>query len=140
MVKETMDRARETNWMECTRNPRYLKAIELAMMVGIFFLLRKSEYLVGGKQGMKGIKFKDLSFFTVEGTVIPFELVGWSKAQSVHLVIPFSKTDQQGYGRLLQHARVTQGVCVVTELEAWLASSRDVFGYTRIVRLYDTWL
>jgi len=105
-----------------------LQALELALYVGLFFLLRKSEYLVCTGKG-KGLKFSQVSFFTKEGRCIKFEEVGRVKADRVHLNIPFSKTDQHGYGRILEHVKQEgHESCIVTKLENWFEVARDVIG------------
>lgn len=106
---------------------RYRQAIKLAMLIGIFFLLRKSEYLESNSKSKKGIRFSDITFFTRDGKKIPWDFIGKVSANSVHLSVLFSKTDQHGYGRMLQHVRQEGEICVVKELEKWFNESRDIY-------------
>jgi len=100
-------------------------ALELALFIGLFFLLRKSEYLKCSGKG-KGIKFNQITIFDEHGRSIEFNRVGLIKAKRVHLNIPFSKTDQHGYGRVLEHVRQEgHEACIVTKIEEWFKYARD---------------
>jgi hypothetical protein len=100
-------------------------ALELALFIGLFFLLRKSEFLKCSGKG-KGIKFNQITLFDKHGRSIDFIKVGLVKAARVHLNIPFSKTDQHGYGRILEHVRQDgHEACVVTKIEEWFKYARD---------------
>ena len=101
-----------------------------AMRFGIFFLLRKGEFL--HIQGMPntGIRRSHVCFFTEHDIRIPYRLIGSSlypPAHSVRIQVTFSKTDQSGFGRLLKHIRQPgpNHACIVTELEKFVAYSRD---------------
>ena len=103
-----------------------LQALELALFIGLFFLLRKSEYLKCSGKG-KGMKFSQVTFFDEHGVEIHLDKVGVIKAKRVHLNIPFSKTDQHGYGRILEHIRQEgHEACIVTKMESWFMRARDV--------------
>jgi len=90
----------------------------LAPKVGISYLLRKSEYVPDGKKN-HGLLWSKVHFFDRDGNKIIWLLVGKVRAESVVVVIPFSKTDQHGNGRYLTHYRQQTGVCIVTDLENW---------------------
>ena len=49
-------------------------------------------------------------------------------AKSVEILVPRSKTDQFGYGRVVRHTRVTGPNCIVKELERWVTHCRDSLG------------
>jgi hypothetical protein len=82
--------------------------IFLALLFGIFFLLRKGEYLPSVRQKRRadglvtGYVFtRDmLIFYNDRDEPIPYVLVGSIPAVSVRLSILFSKTDQTGHGRV----------------------------------------
>jgi hypothetical protein len=98
-----------------------------AMRFGIFFLLRKGEFLHDPRKPTSGIRRSHVLFFTAQHLQIPYELVGSADypAHSVRIQVTFSKTDQSGYGRLLEHVRQpTSGACIVRELERYIAYSR----------------
>ena len=102
--------------------------IRLALRVGIHFLLRRSEFL-GKSIRDPGISRKCILFFTREGGVITYSNVGsahW-RAESIHLNIRFSKTDQSGVGRILQHRRQISGSCIVKDMENWIRLTRDAY-------------
>ena len=101
-------------------------ALELGLFIGLFFLLRKSEYLKCSGKG-KGMKFNQITFFDEHGVEISFDKVGVIKANRVHVNIPFSKTDQHGYGRILEHIRQEgHEACIVTKIESWFMHARNV--------------
>jgi hypothetical protein len=118
--------------MKCYRScsgARYINGVEIALLIGIFFLLRKSEYLKDSDKKKNGLRFKSICFIDYLGEVIPWEKVGKVLARRVSLNVAFSKTDQSGYGRVLQHVRQEgSNICIVQKLEDWVVQSRDVYG------------
>jgi Phage integrase family len=100
----------------------------LAMRFGIYFLLRKSEFLYVSGKSSSGIRRRNVEFYTAEHRLIPYGLIGHPLcvAQSVRIRVTFSKTDQSGYGRLLEHVRQkdSNGPCIVKELEKYVAYTR----------------
>ena len=102
-----------------------LQLVRSAMRLGIWFLLRKGEYL---KTSLNtgGIPRSCLKFTDVDGRVIPYGVVGTVTATALHLTVKFSKTDRHGYGRLVAHQRQADGTpCIVTEMEEYVAHTRD---------------
>ena len=101
-----------------------------AMRFGIFFLLRKGEFL--RTRAASGIRRGCVQFFTEEQLRIPYSLVGTGEfpAHSMKIKVTFSKTDQSGYGRLLEHVRQKEkgGGCIVSEIESYVAFTRDQWG------------
>ena len=90
--------------------------LKFALKFGIYFLLRKSEYLPDGK-GRSGIKWKNMTFYTTGGLKISFEdLNRDSLIQSIEINIERSKTDQFGLGRLVRHTKVEGDCCIVSEI------------------------
>ena len=101
----------------------YAWALDLALKFGIYFLLRKSEFLPGsrllsgsGAQGV-GMRFKVIRFYREDGGIVEWKKVGVGCAKSVEILVPRSKTDQYGYGRFVRHNRVAGDNCIVKELE-----------------------
>ena len=111
-----------------------------AMFLGIFFLLRKGEFLPHEQQS-NHVPFlrSHVRLYDSNGSVIPHGNIGTTVAQTVSISIVFSKADQTGRGRILHHERSTQQPrhCVVQRLEAYLAKSRVQHGSLEHDRLFD---
>ena len=103
--------------------------IRLAMRVGIWFLLRKGEYLKTSRNN-GGIRRRELEFTASSGARIQYTHVGTSVvAQALNVNVTFSKTDPHGYGRLVSHQRQPPGSpCIVSEMERFIAMTRDLWG------------
>jgi hypothetical protein len=98
--------------------------VRCAMRLGVWFLLRKGEYLRTSRNG-GGLPRSCLTFSSADGSVIPYHLVGILPASSLGLKVVFSKVDRYGYGRLVTHQRQPDGSpCIVTEMERFIALSR----------------
>jgi hypothetical protein len=107
--------------------------------VGINFMLRKSEHIV--TKGMTTSKLLRhlLVFYDHNGKRIPYAHIGRVKAEKVLLNVEFAKTDHSGFGRRPFHTRqdARAEVCVVCILEHWLSTTRDKYGATETMPLYD---
>ena len=90
----------------------------LAPKIGICYLLRKSEFVPDGKKN-HGLVWSKVNFFDKYGKKIVWASVGIVRAESVVVVVPYSKADQHGAGRYLTHYRQRNGVCIVSDLENW---------------------
>lgn len=100
---------------------------DLAIRMGIYFLMRKSEYLPTGQS--RGAKWRHLTFYDEQGNIIPRSSLRAGQAHSVVNRIPFSKTDPCGRGRIIQHYRQPPpSPCIVSKLEAWAIFARDKLG------------
>ena len=112
-----------------------------SMAVGINFMLRRSEHLIGvGKRGPSLLLRNLVVFFDEKGARIFYRLVGLGvKAFKVSLNVTFSKTDASGFGRRTSHTRQddSKEICVVCILERWIQHTRDVYGATEDMPLYD---
>jgi hypothetical protein len=108
--------------------------IHLALLTGIFFLLRKSEFLENNSKNRTDIiscKRNDFRFYNAQNQELPFNRIGIETAVSVRLVVQFSKADQRGSGRILFHKRQVRPealTCIVSELESWFTITRDFYG------------
>ena len=103
-------------------------AIELAMKFGIFFLLRKSEFLPQSrKKKSRGLKWKNIQFFDFNGNPVPLHKVTviGNHIKTLTIDIDFSKTDQYGAGRLVSHVRNDSGCCIVNDVVNWWVVLRD---------------
>ena len=110
------------------------------MIFGIFFLLRKGEYLPSlrakkdRQRNTIGYIFtRDiLTFYTKHDVVIPDDQVNMIEAVRVKLGILFSKADSTGRGRGLINYRQPKGapICLVREPEKWISSTRDTYRLT----------
>jgi hypothetical protein len=108
----------------------FARGLDLALKFGIYFLLRKSEFLPGYSRIKSepircGMKFSVVRFYDFEGSVVSWRKVIPGCAKSVEILVPRSKTDQYGYGRVVRHVRVSGPNCIVKELERWVAHCRD---------------
>jgi hypothetical protein len=97
----------------------------LAIRVGICFLLRKSEFLPSGSPLTAGMRWNKVNFFDDQGVLISWNNLGVVQAVTVVVMIPYSKTDQNGMGRYITHHRQPSGqLCIVTDLEGWASFMR----------------
>jgi integrase len=97
------------------------------MEMGIYFLLRRSEYLpcrTSGGTLSRGLKWSDIKFLDAEGHVIGFNQVSIGAADSVSVLVQRSKTDQLGEGRVRTHKRQHHGHCIVAVIVAWALEMR----------------
>jgi hypothetical protein len=106
-------------------------AIELAMKFGIFFLLRKSEFLPLSRKKKstqsKGLKWKNIQFFDFNGKSVPLHKAtnDPNHIKTLTIDIDYSKTDQYGAGRLVSHVRNDSGCCIVNDVVNWWIVLRD---------------
>ena len=108
-----------------------MKRIFVCQVVGITFLLRRSEHIVKRKQKDAPLLRRHLTFFDRSNKPIKYEDIGKQahKASSVTLNVIFSKTDQSGYGRRTSHMSQPQDpeTCTVSILENWISETRDKY-------------
>ena len=126
--------------ISCLQNTLIIDRLYLCLIFGIFFFLRKGEYLPSpkAKKDRQGnaigyIFTRDmLSFYTKQDEVIPYDQVNMIAAVSVKLGILFSKADATGRGRVLFHYRQPEGapICLVRTLEKWISLTRDTYRLT----------
>jgi len=105
-----------------------VKRVVVAMKVGIFFLLRRSEFLKCASQGKTraGLRIDDVHFFRRDGRRLLHSQIGIIPADQVFINVLFSKMDQKGRGRVLRHVRqVDRDTCIVQELEMWVSTLRE---------------
>ena len=104
----------------------FQRARELALRVGIYFLLRKSEFLPSKNGEQAGLRRSDIIFFSRDGQPISCSVIQRHQAESVKIKIPFSKCDQFGKGRDILHVRQPPGErCIVHDLEDWIITTRS---------------
>jgi hypothetical protein len=109
----------EPNWL--------IQLVRLSMRLGIWFLLRKGEYLKTCRND-GGLPRSCVKFADEDGRAIPYSEIGRRPASSLHLTVKFSKTDRHGYGRLVAHQRQPDGnSCIVSEVESFISFSRDTW-------------
>ena len=106
----------------------------LALKFGMWYCLRKSEYLPNGKYPQfprfaKGLPLDCVILRDVEGFVIPFADIRVGSAATLTVRIIFSKTDQEGIGRVRTTTACLDpsAPCLVREIEDWLGILRDRF-------------
>ena len=121
---------------DCTDLVSYMIGVRVvtAIWMGIFFLLRKNEFLPRYDVGagmQEPCRRQNLRFFDNHKMEIPYDRIGSQRAFSVSLTLRFSKTDQTGHGRIVQHeATQDPSTCIVRRLEEYFRVSRDYFKAT----------
>ena len=99
----------------------------LAMDFGIYFMLRKSEFIFKPTKDAPAVR-QQLSFFDNKGTSIPYNEIGLTAASQLYFNVNFSKTDQLGNGRVSSHIRQEGNVCcIVQRMEHFIRISRDKY-------------
>lgn len=104
-----------------------VEMLELAMEFGIYFLLRKSEYLPCGKAMPNGLQWKSIAFFDEEGNAIAWSSIRMKRIKTIQIKIKSSKTDQHGIGRIRTHHRVEGDHCIVKQVTRWAIRCRDQY-------------
>ena len=107
--------------------PWVMESLSLAMEFGIYFLLRKSEYLPFGSSS-GGLKWKDITFFDFNGVKVDWSRLNKKSVKSMQINIGTSKTDQHGIGRIVKHFRVDGPNCIVCKSAAWARTCRKYLG------------
>ena len=120
----------------------YVIRMTCALLFGIFFLLRKGEFLP--KLAVVNchhipMRKSHLRFLDEKHSVIPYHLIGHHRASWLTITITFSKTDQTGRGRIVTHHVDTANSCqcIVQRMEAYYLIARDHFGSLDSSLLFD---
>jgi len=102
----------------------------LSIKLGMWFCLRKSEFVPSNKngQGTLGLPLNCITFNDAAGNVLPFADIAHGAASRVTINIRYSKTDQHGIGRIRQMSAAPAGQsCLVRDLELYMVLLRDVY-------------
>lgn len=117
-----------------------IRRLHLAMLFGIFFLLRKSEFLDetparGTTDGAASSSTKKstavrkfLIFYDETNHEIPYEQIGITRASRIMFDVHRGKSDQFGKGRFNSHSRQASGTCLVSLMEEFFQDTRDMQG------------
>lgn len=97
--------------------------IGLALLFGIFFLLRKSEFLFKKEKDMPATRHH-IIFYDQQDQIIPYSDIGRIPATRILFDVHRGKTDQHGRGRFNSHTRQESGTCIVSRLERYIAVTR----------------
>lgn len=118
--------------------------IFVCQVVGITFLLRKSEHIASvNRKGRAIVPLcrKHITFFNGKGKAIKYKNVGTEKykAETVTLNVRFAKADKSGYGRRTSHTRQPghPESCTVSILEKYISETRDEHECTEEHGLYE---
>ena len=119
--------------------------LQTALLFGIFFLLRKSEYLTVDPTNRprpvnsRALTRKNIAFYNHINNRILYSDIGTIPAQTIRLTIEFSKTDQLGLGRIVLHCRQHEPnvICIVTMMEHWISYTRDKHGLSESDSLWQ---
>ena len=115
--------------------PHLLRLAEpLAIKMGMWFCLRKSEYLphTKGPRG-RGLALADITLSDMDSRPIAFRDIRVGGSALLTINIRYSKTDQHGHGRIRQLAAVfdedtgARRTCLVRDLEEYLVHLRDFY-------------
>jgi hypothetical protein len=125
-----------------------IRRLHLAMLFGIFFLLRKSEFLdetpvrgaggaaaaADGAAGAATSRTKKSTaqrrfvvFYDEANREIPYERIGITRASRIMFDVHRGKSDQFGKGRFNSHSRQASGTCLVTLMEEYFRDTRDKY-------------
>jgi hypothetical protein len=100
-------------------------ASKLAAKLGIYFIMRRSEFLPNSSSN-RGAQWKHLIFHNQDGYIIKNDDLQQGQAFSVTNHIPFSKSDPHGRGRVVTHYRQPDGQnCIVQDLENYVLFTRN---------------
>ena len=103
-----------------------------ALLFGIFFLLRKGEFLpkpTSSANRNTQMRRAHLRFMTEDQSLIPYHAIGSMRASWLTISIEFSKADQTGRGRIITHYINVDAPlsCIVQRMEAYFYLSRTYF-------------
>lgn len=93
-----------------------------AMLFGIFFLLRKSEFLYKAGKTSPPLR-SSVVFLADDKSIIPHHLVGIIPARWLLFNVGQSKTDQFSEGRVNLHEAQPSGGCIVSVMESYFRAS-----------------
>jgi hypothetical protein len=111
------------------RSKMELCRLMAALFLGIFFLLRKGEYLPKQAANHNPFQRRHLRFYDQFKSTIAYFDIGRCAAYSLSITIVFSKADQSGRGRIVHHEANfdSPSNCVVHRLQEYIALSRDLY-------------
>lgn len=95
------------------------RALTMAMKFGIYFLLRKSEFLPNQNLSRSSLRWWKIKFYDYTGCKLKWESTDISKVKSMEINITRSKTDQNGFGRIVRHTTVEGPNCICKETFNW---------------------
>jgi hypothetical protein len=104
-----------------------------ALFFGIFFLLRKGEFLpkqIRANCHHVPMQRYHLRFLDAQQQPVPYHSIHPQSVQWLNITIEFSKADQSGNGRITTHRLDPDNPrnCVVSRMASYIALSRDAFG------------
>jgi hypothetical protein len=112
--------------------------IFVALCVGIYFMLRCSEHVWSKKATAVKLKRSMFTFFDTKGLPIPYAQIGLTSASSVAINVKYGKVDSKGQGRRNRHIKQPDSkVCIVSILEKYFSWTRDKYGASEDIGLYD---
>jgi hypothetical protein len=110
-------------WKENMRR----RALVVGLEMGIYFLLRKSEYLpctTADGETSRGLTWNEIQFLDGDGRVLDFMSMDAISVRSMSLLVQTSKMDQHGEGRIRTHHRQREGHCIVSLVVQWALEAR----------------
>ena len=124
---------------DSTRAKMELSRIMAALFLGIFYLLRKGEYLPKQAKNHNPFQRRHLRFYEKHKGIIAYRDVGHIRAYSLSITIVFSKADQTGRSRIVHHEANFERPhdCVVHRLQEYIAASRNLYGSIETDLLFE---
>lgn len=109
--------------LDPTRRALAIDRIGLALLFGIFFLLRKSEFLYKKATDQPATRHH-LILYDQDDRIIPYAEIGIIRATRVLFDVHRGKADQHGKCRFNSHTMQDSGTCIVSRLERYIAVTR----------------
>jgi hypothetical protein len=107
--------------------------------MGIMIMLRRSEHVFTKKGGRAPLSRRHLVFWDGAGREIDYVRVGVVRAEKLSINVTFSKTDHSGFGRRPAYVRqeTRRDACIVCIMDEWIKSTRDGFGASEGMGVYE---
>ena len=114
------------------------RAFSLALKFGIYFLLRKSEYLPSHDKKRESVRWYRIKFYDALGYKISWDCNDISRVKSMELNIHSSKTDQYGLGRIVRHTVIDGPNCICRSTFKWKIHCKNHLAANLYDGLFDT--
>ena len=114
------------------------RALILALKFGIYFLLRKSEYMPSVNNLYQSLRWHRIKFYDTLGYKIGWGCKDINKVRSMEIKIDRSKTDQFGIGRIVRHTAVDGPNCICKLAFKWKLHCINNASATQDDGIFDT--
>ena len=114
------------------------RALILALKFGIYFLLRKSEFLPASNNSRGSIRWFRVKFYNALGFQIKWNSTDINSVKSMEINIHRSKTDQHGLSRIVRHTTVNGPNCICKLTFKWKLHCISHASATEFDGIFDT--